>query len=78
MLDDSEAEAGTAGAAIAAGVDAVETFGEAWNMFGFDAGTVIADGNIKVVFVLPEEDGNFPVVWSVFDGVGDQVGKSAV
>src|SRR5438105_4787087 len=45
MLDDGEAKPRAAGAARAAAVHAVETFGEAGDVLGRNAGAVVLDGD---------------------------------
>jgi hypothetical protein len=48
MFDNRQAEAGAAGIARATAVDAIEAFGEAWNVFRIDADTGIRDGNSRL------------------------------
>src|SRR3954468_2925732 len=77
MLDDGEAEAGAAGLARAAAVDAVEALGEAGNVLVRDADARVLHAERSAVEAVAPKEPDLAALRRVADRVRDQVAEGA-
>src|SRR4051812_35535729 len=73
MLDDREAEASAPKPAAAAGVDAIETLSQPWNMFGRYPFALIRDLHVNHPTVQPGRDADGRSRLPIAQGVGDEI-----
>src|SRR3546814_9568367 len=73
VLDDREAEAGATDRAAARLIDAVETFGQAGQMFGCDAVALVADRQPHPVSLAHQLDRDRRSRMAIFHGVRNDV-----
>src|SRR5690606_8695080 len=78
MLDDGQAQSGAAGGAGATVVGAVKALGEARQVPGVDADTVVGNAHHHTSRCAARADADIAALGVVTDGVHHQVGKGAV
>ena len=80
VFADCESQSGAAAVARAAGIDAVEAFGEVREVFGGDAGAAVFDGEggLLCVVVVGQADADVAACRGVAHGVADEVAECAV
>ena len=70
--NEAEAKAITRGAATA--FKPVETLENMREFVGRDAGSIVGDGDQRIMFERPHRHSHQPVLFPVFDGVIDEIG----
>ncbi len=77
VLDDGQAQAGAAGVGRAAGVDPVETLGEARDVLGLDARAAVLHRQVRALASRQQRMRISPPSGAVLDRVEHQVGEGA-